>query len=138
MMTKRKPINKYFFQKNGVFKVSGYFTLIWLDEFIVWEPDKKDGVTSFYVHQSDVWKPDLVHINSFKSSTELGHQSSWVVVRYNGTVSWRPQENLESSCKIDPTYFPNDEQICSIKVYFTPLTDFLCCSCYWTLLYEPL
>ena len=100
----------------GVFKVAGYFTVTWVDEFIVWEPDKKDGVTLIYVHQEDIWKPDLVHINSIETPTELGYQSLYVVIMHNGSVTWRPRAILKSSCKFDLTYFPNDLQTCEIKV----------------------
>jgi len=40
---------------------------------------------------------------------------SKVMVRHDGNVFWPPPAKLRSSCKIDITYFPFDDQCCSMK-----------------------
>jgi len=40
---------------------------------------------------------------------------SKAMVRHDGLVFWPPPAKLRSSCKIDITYFPFDDQLCSMK-----------------------
>lgn len=37
------------------------------------------------------------------------------MVRYDGNVFWPVPTKLQSSCKVDVTYFPFDEQTCYMK-----------------------
>lgn len=37
------------------------------------------------------------------------------VVRHNGTVRWVPMAIYKSTCPIDITHFPFDEQCCKLK-----------------------
>jgi nicotinic acetylcholine receptor len=37
------------------------------------------------------------------------------MVHNDGTVFWSPPSKLRSSCKVDITYFPFDQQICKLK-----------------------
>ena len=38
-----------------------------------------------------------------------------VVVRSDGTMTWIPSFKLTSTCKIDTTWFPFDDQDCELK-----------------------
>lgn len=38
------------------------------------------------------------------------------ILFYNGTVFWMPPSYVKSSCKVDVTYFPFDDQTCKFKV----------------------
>ena len=40
---------------------------------------------------------------------------SRAMVRHDGNVFWPPPAKLRSSCKIDITHFPFDDQRCSMK-----------------------
>jgi len=37
------------------------------------------------------------------------------MVGYDGNVFWPPPAKFRSSCKIDITYFPFDDQLCKMK-----------------------
>ncbi len=41
---------------------------------------------------------------------------SLAVVKYDGSVVWIPQVIVESTCSVDVTLFPKDEQNCYLKV----------------------
>ena len=45
----------------------------------------------------------------------VGFMQSKAMVRHDGNVFWPPPAKLRSSCKIDITYFPFDDQCCSMK-----------------------
>ena len=42
-------------------------------------------------------------------------QGTYVLVDYNGTVLWPVPVKLKSSCKVDITYFPFDDQQCILR-----------------------
>ena len=44
-----------------------------------------------------------------------GYMKANAMVSSDGTVFWSPPARLTSSCKVDITYFPFDEQLCSLK-----------------------
>jgi len=44
-----------------------------------------------------------------------GYMQSKAMVDSNGTVFWAPPAKFRSSCKIDITYFPFDDQTCKMK-----------------------
>ncbi|GFS28048.1 acetylcholine receptor subunit alpha-like [Elysia marginata] len=41
--------------------------------------------------------------------------NSKAMVHYTGNVFWPPPAKFRSSCKIDITYFPFDDQTCELK-----------------------
>ncbi|KAK3592694.1 hypothetical protein CHS0354_037830 [Potamilus streckersoni] len=102
-------------EKKGKLISVGKFTLEWLDELLVWEPAKKFNITYFYTPQDDVWKPSLALVNAYTGIQKMGASFVNIHVTYNGTVSWTPKEVLQSNCKVDLTYYPNDEQVCMLQ-----------------------
>ncbi|PIO59825.1 hypothetical protein TELCIR_18699, partial [Teladorsagia circumcincta] len=44
-----------------------------------------------------------------------GYMRSRAMVLYTGTVFWPPPTQLRSTCKVDVSLFPFDEQRCSLK-----------------------
>ena len=44
-----------------------------------------------------------------------GYMPSNAMVSSDGTVFWSPPARLRSSCKVDITFFPFDEQHCYMK-----------------------
>ena len=45
-----------------------------------------------------------------------GYMKSLAMVEYTGSVFWPPIVRMRSSCKMDITYFPFDDQICILKL----------------------
>lgn len=58
--------------------------------------------------------PDIVLYNSADDFTE-GYMQSKAMVKPDGEVFWSPPAKLRSSCKIDVTFFPFDDQVCLLK-----------------------
>ena len=58
--------------------------------------------------------PDIVLYNSADDYNK-GFMQSKAMVKPGGFVFWPLPVKLRSSCKIDVTYFPFDDQICQIK-----------------------
>ncbi len=49
------------------------------------------------------------------------HRDAFAVVSFDGSVLWIPQAIFKSSCVIDITHFPFDEQECTLKVRCVPI-----------------
>jgi len=45
----------------------------------------------------------------------VGYMPTNAMVHSNGHVFWAPPARLRSSCKVDITYFPFDQQSCLMK-----------------------
>lgn len=45
----------------------------------------------------------------------VGYMPTNAMVHYNGLVFWAPPARLRSSCKVDITFFPFDQQSCLMK-----------------------
>ena len=58
---------------------------------------------------------DLFHIFSADDYTN-GYMPALAMVQHDGHVFWPPIVKLRSTCKIDITYFPFDDQTCSLKL----------------------
>ncbi|RWS15337.1 beta-1 subunit of nicotinic acetylcholine receptor-like protein [Dinothrombium tinctorium] len=64
--------------------------------------------------QEKVWKPDLVLFNNADGNYEVRFKCN-VLIHSNGEIQWVPPAIYQSSCTIDVTYFPFDEQKCLMK-----------------------
>ncbi|XP_052065629.1 neuronal acetylcholine receptor subunit alpha-6-like [Mytilus californianus] len=105
-----------FDEVNGKYAVIGFFQITWYDSRMTWNPlDYNDTNTMLFL-QDDIWKPTLVITNPFSKIEKIG--KDFMTVRYssNGFAYWTPGEILISSCSVDITYFPFDEQICTIRL----------------------
>lgn len=81
-----------------------------------------------------LWKPDILLFNRycfilmqnfyyifFVFSADENFDSRFpvnFVVQYTGHVLQVPPAIIKSSCEIDITWFPFDEQLCYLKVFF--------------------
>ncbi|KAH3792652.1 hypothetical protein DPMN_146149 [Dreissena polymorpha] len=95
---------------------SGYFHVKWTDEYLMWNKDQYNGTTELYLPQDDIWKPDLVLANSYKSFTGMGYPNLNMALNSSGYVQWVPNQVLESTCSVNIRYFPFDEQTCVLKI----------------------
>ena len=95
--------------------VNSFFSLVWFDEFMKWDPKQYGGITNFVRESGRFWTPHVVLVNTVKKIEKIG--DSWQLVRYknNGQASFFPGEVLEAACKVDITYYPFDRHICSLN-----------------------
>ncbi|CAE1172368.1 CHRNN [Acanthosepion pharaonis] len=62
-----------------------------------------------------IWLPDVLLYNSADDYTS-GYMPSLAMVYSTGRVFWGPVVRFRSSCRIDITYFPFDDQVCRLKL----------------------
>ena len=61
-----------------------------------------------------MWKPDLLLYNSANENFDATFPTN-IIVYSDGTISQIPPGIFKSTCKIDITWFPFDDQSCDMK-----------------------
>ncbi|XP_077638613.1 neuronal acetylcholine receptor subunit alpha-2 [Lonchura striata] len=86
----------------------------WSDYKLRWDPAEFDNVTSIHVPSEMIWIPDLVLYNNADGEFAVTHMTK-AHLSWDGTVKWTPPAIYKSSCSIDVTFFPFDQQSCKMK-----------------------
>ena len=61
-----------------------------------------------------MWKPDLLLYNSANENFDATFPTN-IIVNHDGVISQIPPGIFKSTCKIDITWFPFDDQSCDMK-----------------------
>ncbi|XP_041375144.1 neuronal acetylcholine receptor subunit alpha-10-like [Gigantopelta aegis] len=101
-------------EKNQVLVTNVWLDQEWDDEFLVWEPENFNNITMIRIPCHKLWLPDIVLYNNAAGYTD-GLMAANAMVGSNGNVFWPVPAKLQSSCKVDVTYFPFDIQKCRLK-----------------------
>ncbi|CAL1526683.1 unnamed protein product, partial [Lymnaea stagnalis] len=101
-------------EKNQVLITNVWLDHEWVDEFLVWDPLRFNNITKLRIPCHKIWLPDMVLYNNAAEYTD-GLMPANAMVEPNGNVFWPVPTKLQSSCKVDVTYFPFDSQECSLK-----------------------
>ncbi|CAF1236098.1 unnamed protein product [Rotaria magnacalcarata] len=101
-------------EKNQVLTTNIWLEQEWYDERLIWNASDFNGLTTLRLPCSKIWLPDIVLYNSADDYTQ-GYYQSKAMVDNNGHVFWPPPAKFRSSCKIDVTFFPFDDQLCKLK-----------------------
>lgn len=99
---------------NQVLTTNVWIEQEWEDERLKWNPRDYNGLEKVRIPCDKIWLPDIVLYNSADDFT-TGYMQSKAMVSNTGIVFWPPPAKLRSSCKIDITYFPFDDQMCKMK-----------------------
>lgn len=86
----------------------------WRDVNLQWKPEDYGGVKQIRIPPEDIWHPDLVLYNNADGDFSIV-QLTKVLLNYTGHIIWTPPAIFKSYCEIIVTYFPFDEQNCSMK-----------------------
>ncbi|KAL7640430.1 UNVERIFIED_CONTAM: hypothetical protein RMT77_008705 [Armadillidium vulgare] len=95
-------------------KSNVWLRLVWKDYQLTWDDADYGGISVLRLPPDKVWKPDIVLFNNADGNYEVRYKSN-VLIYPNGEVLWVPPAIYQSSCTIDVTYFPFDQQTCLMK-----------------------
>ncbi|KAG7458711.1 hypothetical protein MATL_G00223590 [Megalops atlanticus] len=100
-------------ERNQVLTAYLWIRQIWHDAYLKWDKDEYDGLEVIRIPSDLVWRPDIVLYN--KADDEFsGPADTNVVLRYNGEITWDSPAITKSSCVVDVSYFPFDDQQCNL------------------------
>lgn len=82
----------------------------------MWSPDEFQGIKSLRIPTRLIWTPDTVIFNLDDPNSHKENDHSAAILHFDGLVRYPTLTKLRSSCQIDMTYFPFDNQVCFIKL----------------------
>ncbi|KAK3098871.1 hypothetical protein FSP39_023860 [Pinctada imbricata] len=91
-------------EKNQVLVTNVWLDQEWHDEFLQWQARDFANISVLRVPCDKLWLPDIVLYNNAAEYTD-GVMSANAMVRSDGNVFWPVPTKLQSSCKVDVTYF---------------------------------
>jgi nicotinic acetylcholine receptor len=86
----------------------------WTDNKLRWDPTEYGGVSTLYVPSEQIWLPDIVLYNNADGNYEVITMTK-ATIHHDGKIVWKPPAIYKSACQIDITYFPFDQQTCTMK-----------------------
>ncbi|TRY67674.1 hypothetical protein TCAL_03094 [Tigriopus californicus] len=86
----------------------------WKDVNMVWNKSEYGNIEDIRMPPQKLWKPDVLMYNSADEAFDGTYQTN-VVVNSNGSCTYIPPGIFKSTCKIDITWFPFDDQDCEMK-----------------------
>ncbi|XP_070491861.1 neuronal acetylcholine receptor subunit alpha-7 [Chironomus tepperi] len=101
-------------EKNQLLITNIWLKLEWNDMNLRWNSSDFGGVKDLRIPPHRIWKPDVLMYNSADEGFD-GTYPTNVVVRNNGSCLYVPPGIFKSTCKIDITWFPFDDQRCEMK-----------------------
>ncbi|XP_052281504.1 acetylcholine receptor subunit alpha-type acr-16-like [Dreissena polymorpha] len=102
-------------EKNQVLTINVWLDQDWNDERLVWwNMSEFSSIKKLRIPCDLIWLPDIVLYNSVDSHKE--YMKALAMVDNDGHVFWPPIVRMRSSCKMDITFFPFDDQVCHLKL----------------------
>jgi len=101
-------------EKNQIITTNVWLNLEWTDSNLKWNSSEYGNVEDIRMPPSVLWKPDILMYNSASESFD-GTYPTNVVVTHEGLCTYIPPGIFMSTCKIDITWFPFDDQNCEMK-----------------------
>jgi len=101
-------------EKNQILVTNVYALYEWNDTGLRWDKEDYGGIETVRIPVNFIWTPDIVLYNYADTRLEEKREAL-AIVKYDGTVKWRPPSIFKSTCQIDMVKFPYDVQKCSMK-----------------------
>nr|XP_014284142.1 neuronal acetylcholine receptor subunit alpha-7 isoform X1 [Halyomorpha halys] len=101
-------------EKNQILTTNAWLNLEWNDYNLRWNESEYGGVKDLRITPNKIWRPDVLMYNSADEGFDGTYHTN-VVVRHNGSCLYVPPGIFKSTCKIDITWFPFDDQHCEMK-----------------------
>ncbi|XP_077989312.1 neuronal acetylcholine receptor subunit alpha-10-like [Glandiceps talaboti] len=101
-------------EKAQIITLKSWCGQVWTDEYLKWNPNDYDGTDEIQLPISEIWQPDIVLHERTTEKFER-HYDTDVRIKSSGEVTAIQPFVFKSSCFIDATYFPFDDQKCTFK-----------------------
>ncbi|XP_061681191.1 5-hydroxytryptamine receptor 3A [Syngnathoides biaculeatus] len=98
-------------EKTQILTTFLWLRLYWHHEFLVWNPDKCDGVSRISLPVKKLWSPDII-VYEFVDD-DVSQACPYVYVNHTGHIRWDRMLRLVSACNLEIFSFPFDVQNCT-------------------------
>ena len=96
---------------SGTFSAVAAFFISWFDPRLKWNKEDFGNLSKLAVPSSDIWYPDLYFINPAKGMVAIGDNTFFTTLRQSGRIYRTIGSITSTSCSVDMSYFPFDEQV---------------------------
>ncbi|XP_078699115.1 neuronal acetylcholine receptor subunit alpha-3-like [Branchiostoma floridae x Branchiostoma belcheri] len=100
--------------RNQQLLTSLWIRMYWTDELMRWTPSDWGGTSAIRVSSEKIWRPDILVYNSLLPYGS-NFEDSEATIYSDGSVAWLFPLTMLSTCSIDVSYFPYDEQTCNLQ-----------------------
>ena len=90
-----------------------WLNMAWTDHNLKWNSSEVNNITEIRVKPDMIWAPDVVLINSASEEFDPTFKTN-IIVYSDGTCVYIPPGIFQTTCTIDITWFPFDDQSCNI------------------------
>ncbi|XP_023333966.1 neuronal acetylcholine receptor subunit alpha-7 isoform X2 [Eurytemora carolleeae] len=101
-------------EKNQILTTNIWLNLEWNDANLKWNASEYGNVADVRIPPKYIWKPDLLMYNSADEAFDSTYSTN-IVLTNEGACTYIPPGIFKSTCKIDITWFPFDDQECEMK-----------------------
>ncbi|XP_066518765.1 neuronal acetylcholine receptor subunit alpha-2 [Hoplias malabaricus] len=101
-------------EKNQMMTTNVWVKHEWNDYKLRWNPGDYANISSVRIPAQFIWRPDIVLYNNADGDFTVTRLTK-AHLFHNGQVTWVPPAIYKSSCSIDVTFFPFDQQNCTMK-----------------------
>jgi len=101
-------------EKNQILTTNIWLNLEWQDINLKWNKSDYGQIGDIRIPPKYIWKPDLLMYNSADEAFDGTYHTN-VIVTSEGMCTYIPPGIFKSTCKIDITWFPFDDQDCDMK-----------------------
>ena len=109
---------KEFSESEGKIAMVGAISFMWVDTRLSWDPTLYgNDLTSTYLFVKDIWTPKMVNMNPYVAIKAIGADEMLCQINNAGEILLVMPDLFESTCDADVTYYPFDDQKCSLKYY---------------------
>ncbi|XP_017461122.1 PREDICTED: neuronal acetylcholine receptor subunit beta-3-like, partial [Rhagoletis zephyria] len=100
--------------RTGVLTTEGWLRLWWVDEQLRWRPDEFGGIVDIRVTAGEVFRPDIVLLNSVQPENIIRTNTHSDLLLYeSGHLVWVPALSMRTVCaELDLSEWPTDRQSC--------------------------
>ena len=90
---------------------AAWLSISWVDQFLAWDENPEyANITEIFLKQKEIWKPDILLINTIDDFKDLGSENLLVTVDSSGLVIWEPGHRFNTACSLDINSYPFDSQ----------------------------
>lgn len=102
-------------EKEEVITTNVWMRQFWNDYRLSWNKSEYEDIAQVIIDPNKAWLPDVMLLNSAEDFTDGRGTAARLLVKHDGNVSWLNPMIFTSSCEIDITFFPLDDQTCELK-----------------------
>ena len=95
---------------------AAWLSLSWRDQFLTWSENPDfENITDIYLKQKEIWRPDILLLNTVEDYELLGADDRLVEVTSEGEILWEPGHRFRSACSPNINHYPFDTQECELQ-----------------------